>query len=139
MTDPTERRRATEGQWKVKCSATANSTGLPCQAWAVRGATVCGKHGAAIGTAARAKADQRMETAADRARQRIADAADQAAQHLVGALSSADEKVALKAALEVLDRNGLSAVARTEVHLQGDPLALDRQIEQALAQLAASR
>ena len=34
-------------RWAVRCTATAKSTGLPCQAFAVTGATVCVKHGGA--------------------------------------------------------------------------------------------
>jgi len=132
----TRDRRQTEGQWKVRCTAKSKSTGKQCRAYAVQGASVCVRHGAAKGTPARRAAEVRMETAVDKAKRRISEAADDAAKHLVSALSSPDEKVALRAALEVLDRNGLAAVNRTEVAIHGDPAALDRQIEAAIKSIA---
>jgi hypothetical protein len=88
----------TDSQGRRLCSSTAKSTGKPCRAPAVAGATVCRLHGAAKGTPARDKADHLV----------LSQLVGPALARLKQLVESADthDAVVLGAIREILSRSG---------------------------------
>lgn len=58
------KRKAVEKSRVGKCTGTAKTTGKPCEAWAIRGGTVCVKHGGAAPQVKAAAARRAKEAAA---------------------------------------------------------------------------
>jgi hypothetical protein len=88
----------TDEQGRRLCSATAKSTGLPCRAPAVTGATICQVHGAGKGSPAREAAD----------RLTLSELIGPALSRLKGLVESRDtpDAVVLGAIREILNRSG---------------------------------
>lgn len=85
------------------CTATSQGTGQRCRRSAIPGGTVCRYHGGA--------APQVKEAA----RLRLLAAADPAARKLIQLMRQKDnDQVALRAAMDILDRAGLQAVQKVE-------------------------
>ena len=107
----------------VQCHAHKKG-GEQCQAYAVRGATVCRVHG---GSAPQVK---------DAARYRVLEFADEVAAELVRlALHARSEATRVRACVSVLDYAGLQPVHKVEVTELTDE-AIDREIERLLGQMA---
>ena len=121
--------------WRVQCVHTARSTGERCRRWAIRGSTVCLKHGG--------NAEHIKKKAAERIENLKAQLALAVAPHavakLVALMESEDDKVALKAATEVLDRVGLTAAKHSTVDVKHtlEPTDLDRRISEVLEATAS--
>jgi hypothetical protein len=116
---------------RVRCKAHSSRTGAPCQAWAVRGASVCVKHGGAAPQVKR-KAEERIRELVNPALAAIARLIGETEDH-VGAES---EAVKLAAARDILDRAGYSPTAK--IHLEGDLTVkspIDIEMEQIAQQL----
>lgn len=127
--------RVTSGN-AVQCTATSKGTGLQCRRLAVRGAVVCVVHGAAEGTPARAKAGERLVAEYE---EWIEEAARGAMANITRILEDPeDDKVALAASRDVLDRSGFGAVRKSmNVNIDADGgLDIDAQIDNALEERA---
>lgn len=141
-----------EGPWKVRCRATAKSTGEPCKLWAIRGAAVCRLHGA--GGRVHHPDDPRKPNARTNAAERIMKlrermlslgdlAVDAYGEVLAGytledgTLVRAEPKDRLKAADSVLDRfvpRTIEVRDATEDHRD-----IDEEIEAELERLGFER
>lgn len=95
----------------MQCSATAKRTGRQCEQDAIRGGTVCWKHGGAA-PQVRRKADERIQAMVFPALARINALIGDVERGRAGAES---EAVALAAAREALGMAGYGPVQRVEV------------------------
>lgn len=84
--------------------------GEQCKKWAIRGATVCSKHGGQLPTV-KAAAARRI----DEARAKVLDLVDPAIKRLAELVDSEDDGVALRAVAQILDRSGFVVVKKSEV------------------------
>ncbi len=109
-----------DDQGRRLCSATAKSTGQPCRAPAVAGATICRMHGAAKGTPGRDAADNVM----------MSQLVGPAMWRLKGLIDSKDTPpaVVLGAIREILDRTNYRHEPTFE-ELRPDMDRLLREIE----------
>lgn len=108
----------------VTCKATARS-GERCKRRPIPGGTVCAMHGG--------KAPQVQE----KAKERLLAAADPAARRLIGLMRQKDnEQVALRAAMDILDRAGLQAIAKIEAEVTLEVKSPRELLAQRLKQLA---
>jgi hypothetical protein len=112
-----------DDQGRRLCSAHAKSTGLLCRAPAVKGATVCIRHGAAKGTLGREKADNLV----------LSELVGPALWRLKGLIDSKETPpaVLISAIREVLDRSGYR-----EMYQMTDG-EMDTQVQQKIADLEA--
>lgn len=83
----------------VRCKAHKSTNGEPCKNFAIRGAVVCRNHGGATPQVKR------------KAKERLADLVDPAIAKLQRLIEDEISSVALGACKDILDRNGLGAVA----------------------------
>ena len=134
-----------ERNWRVQCAATVkNDPDNPdrqCKKWAMVGSTVCRSHGGAVKTA-RNKAGERVDEIVAAAKTRVQKAAEKAAVTLEDALISTDEQVRLRAALAILDRNGVADLAQSEGGSREDETInerIDTLLERKGDELAAKR
>ncbi len=86
-----------------QCTATAKSTGKRCTQPPIHGGAVCRYHGGA--------APQVIK----KARERLADLVDPAIGRLRVLVDTEDERVALAAAKDILDRNDVTGKAKREI------------------------
>ena len=94
-----------------QCTATAKSTGKRCTQPPIHGGNVCRYHGGA--------APQVIK----KARERLADLVDPAIGRLRVLVDTEDERVALAAAKDILDRNDFTGKAKREITgADGEPL-----------------
>jgi hypothetical protein len=102
----------------TRCTAHSKRTGDPCGNWAIRGGTVCRKHGGAV------------KATKEAAARRILAAADPAAALLVSQMydKGLDASVRQRAALALLDRAGLNAKSELTVELKPYEAIIERII-----------
>lgn len=113
----------------VRCTAHSKWTGNQCRKWAVNGSTVCYIHGAAIGTPARIKADERISAQYEEWLEEVTLRSMDGISDILE--NPEDQKVLLSAAKDVLDRAGHSAVKKTlNMNAQVD---IDAEIEELMA------
>lgn len=115
-------------EWKRQC-VRVKANGERCRKYSIRGATVCYSHG---GSAAqvRKRADARIEEA----RLALGRLVPKAVKRVERLLDSQSPEVSLRAAMQVLDRSGLSVVHKSEVtrvNAQEGP-SVDDQIDRLI-------
>ena len=101
-----------------QCTATAKSTGKRCTHPPIHGGSVCRFHGGA--------APQVIK----KARERLADLVDPAIGRLKVLVNAEDERVALAAAKDILDRNDLTGKTKHEITgPEGEPAVTKIEID----------
>lgn len=124
----------TDEQGRRLCSATAKSTGQPCRAPAVTGATICRVHGAGKGSPARDAADRRT----------LSELIGPALTRLKELVESRDtpDAVVLGAIREILSRSGYNEryeMTYEEIEPHVNRLIAEMEAEKATDELARSR
>lgn len=114
---------------QVRCAYYLAAKQHRCANLARPGDVLCARHGS---TAPPAKV--RREELMEGYREQLTELIQDAIQTVAAKMTSPNHAVALRAALEVLDRNGLSTVRRSETHTTVTQRSeLDERIEQLLA------
>jgi len=121
----------TDEQGRRLCSATAKSTGQPCRAPAVTGATICRVHGAGKGSPARDAADRRT----------LSELIGPALTRLKELVESRDtpDAVVLGAIREILSRSGYNEryeMTYEEIEPHVNRLIAEMEAEKAADELA---
>lgn len=114
-------------EWKQACSA-KRTNGEPCKRWAIRGGAVCASHGGRL-PRVRQRADERIEAQ----KAKVLTLLPAAVAKLSDLLDSPSEIVALRAAVQILERAGLVATARVQPDATNVTLGtLDAELERLL-------
>ena len=121
--------------WKHRCTAT-NSRGERCQKWSMKGSFTCSKHGG-MAPQVRAAAAERIREQAQASILNLVPPAVKRLQELL--LDSSQDSVSLRAALEILDRNGMQVVRRSETKTEVKLGAQEQALDAVLAQLIDQR
>lgn len=107
-----------------------NRAGEPCGLWAIKGTTACKRHGGHT-PVVRAKADRVVgEQVLEQLKQMVPKALARIEQIID---DPTDDKVALAAARDILDRAGHSAVHKVEAGTPGSFDGVDQRIEDLLS------
>lgn len=127
------RRQLDNPLWKVQCSRVKRD-GTRCRKWAMKGGTLCQKHGGSA-KHIRLKAESRLEELKNHI---LTQLTLPALDTVVSLLNAEDEKVRLKAAQDILDRAGLAPV-RTQHNVNENTTHHVAHLDDEISQLFAAR